>query len=106
MKDKDLLGLKLKEIMEEDSRDIGLSSELIDNIISSRKKIWRDAVHDFLNREIEISIAPIVVVIAILFIVTMVPKDIFKEENIEIIKIGNSQMIIREGREVVYNDEG
>lgn len=106
MKDKDLLGLKLKEIMEEDSRDIGLSSELIDNIISSRKKTWRDAVHDFLNREIEISIAPIVVGIVILFIVTMVPKDIFKEENIEIIKIGNSQMIIREGREVVYNDEG
>ena len=54
MKDKDLLGLKLKEIMEEDSRDIGLSSELIDNIISSRKKTWRDTVHDFLNREIEI----------------------------------------------------
>ncbi|MGN9165873.1 hypothetical protein ACTNDY_11450 [Tissierellaceae bacterium HCP3S3_D8] len=106
MKDKDLLGLKLKEIMEEDSRDIGLSSELIDNIISSRKKTWRDTVHDFLNREIEISIAPIVVGIVILFIVTMVPKDIFKDENIEIIKIGNSQMIIREGREVVYNDEG
>ncbi len=105
MKDKDLLGQKLREIMEEDSRDINISSQLMDEILSHRKKTWKDSIYDFLNREIEVPIAPAIIGIIALFIVTTIPKDIFKKQDMRIIDIGGSHMIIREGKEVGYNSE-
>lgn len=100
MDNKDLLGLELKSIMEEDSRDLKLSEQAINRIISSREKTWKDKLNDFLNKEIEIPLAPALVGFAALFVVTILPKNIFNDENIKIINIDSSQIIIRDGKEV------
>lgn len=96
MDKRDLLGLEIKEVMEEETMDMGLSSKTIQNIISTRKRTWRDSLKDFLNKEIEIPLAPALVGFAALLAITSIPKDIFTNQNIKIIDIGSSQMIIRE----------
>lgn len=96
MDKKDLLGLELKSLMEEDTKDLNLSSDSIDKIIKSRKKTWRDKINDFLNTEIEIPLAPVIVGFAALLVISILPKNIFKDSNIRIIDIGTSQVIIRE----------
>lgn len=103
MNKKDLLGLELKSVMEEDSVDLKLSDEAINKIISSREKTWKKKLNDFLNKEIEIPLAPALVGFAALFIVTILPKNIFNDENIKIINIDSSQIIIRDGKEVGRN---
>ena len=96
MDKKDLLGLEIKAIMEEDTKEIELSAITIEIIMKIRKRTWRDSVKDFLNKEIEIPLAPALVGFAALLAITAIPKDIFKNQNIKVINIGSSQMIIRE----------
>lgn len=96
MDKKDLLGLEIKAVMEADTMGMELSSKTIQNIMNTRKRTWRDNLKDFLNKEIEIPLAPALVGFAALLAITSIPKDIFTNQNIKIIDIGSSQMIIRE----------
>lgn len=104
--DKDRLGHELKIIMEDETKDIELSQGLKDRILMYRKKTLRDKIRDFLNKEIELPLVPMVAGLALLFIMIGVPKDIiYKRENIRIVDIGSSQMIIRDERSVSRSHE-
>lgn len=100
MDKKDSLGMEIKSIMEEESNDLTLSQKAFDNIIQHRKKSLREKIHEFLNREIEIPLAPVIVGFAALMALTLIPADLFKSQNAEIINMGGSHVIIREGYEV------
>ena len=41
----------------------------------------------------------------LILLITSVPKDIIKNEKIQIVNVGSSQMIFREGKEVSISDE-
>ncbi len=82
--------------MEEDAKDINLSADIFDKILNHKEKGFREKIRDFLNKEIEIPLAPALVGFAALLIVTSIPKDIFKNERVKVIDIGSSQVIIRE----------
>lgn len=104
--DKDRLGNELKIMMEDETKDIELFQGLKDRILIHRKKTLKDKVKDFLNKEIELPLIPMVAGFAILFIMVGVPKDIiYRRENIRIVDIGSSQMIIRDERSVSRGHE-
>lgn len=96
MDKKDLLGIELKSIMEEDTVEMKLSQGIKDNIMNSRELTLKDRINNFLNKEIEIPLAPAIVGLAALLAITIIPKDIFKIEKIQVIQIGNSQILVRE----------
>lgn len=96
MDNKDFLGRELKSLMEDESKEVKLSDDLFQKIINSKEKTWRDKFNDFLNKEIEIPLAPALVGFAALLAISILPKDIFKNNNIRIIDIGSSQVIVRE----------
>ena len=100
MNEMDKLGQEIKNIFEEDSKDIVLSSEAIDNILISSKPALLIKLKRFLNKEIEIPIAPAIAGLAALLIISILPKGVFKDHNIQVIDIGGSQIIIRDDREV------
>lgn len=103
--DKDKLGNELKIIMEDETKDMELSQGLRDKILKTRKKTLSNTIKDFLNKEIELPLVPILVGFALLFIVIGIPKDLINtNENIRIVDIGSSQMIIRDERRVSLND--
>ena len=93
---KDKLGLEIKSIMDEDTKEINLSKDTLNKILNHREKRLIDKIKDFLNREIEIPLAPAFIGFAALLIVTSIPKDIFKNERVKVIDMGSSQAIIRE----------
>lgn len=96
MDKKDLLGMELKLIMEEETKDLSLSTNSIDKMLNFRKRTLQDKIKNLLNKEIEIPLAPAIVGLAALLAITTIPKDIFKSNEIRIIDIGSSQVIIRE----------
>ena len=100
MNKKDNLSKEIKNIMEEETFDLTLSQNAFDNIIKHRKKSINEKIREFLNREIEIPLAPAIVGLAALFAVTLIPKDVFKSYDVKVINMGNSHVIIREGYEV------
>ncbi len=100
MDKKDKLGIEIKRIMEEESINLTLSHNAFDNIIQHRKKSLNERIHEFLNKEIEIPLAPAIVGFAALLAVTLIPTGVFKSRDVKIINMGNSQIIIREGYEV------
>lgn len=102
--DKDRLGNELKSIMEDEVKDIELSQGLKEKILSVRKKTLKDKIKDFLDKEIELPLIPMVAGLALVFILTGVPKDLMKNDNIRVVNIGSSQMIFREKR-VSRNDQ-
>lgn len=104
--DKDKLGNELKIIMEDETKDMELSQGLRDKILRTRKKTLRDIIKDFLNKEIELPLVPIVAGFIIVFMITPIPRDLVgRNEEIRVIDIGSSQMIIREGRRVSQSHE-
>lgn len=94
MDDKDMLKEELKSIMEEESKDIYLSSEIIESILANRKKGLLERIDDFLNREIEITLTPVIIGVTCLFLLLSFPKGIFINQDIKIIDIGSSKVII------------
>ena len=100
MENKDKLGIEIKNIMEEETFDLTLSQKAFDNIIQHRKKSLKEKIREFLNREIEIPVAPAIIGFAALLAVTLIPGDLFKSQNVRIIDMGGSYVIIREGYEV------
>ena len=100
MDKKSLLEQELINIMEEETKDLVLSSISIDKIINSREKTWRNKLDDFLNKEIEIPLAPAVVGFAALLAFSILPKDILRNQEIHVINIGSSQVFIRNYKDV------
>jgi len=100
MDNRDNIGLEIKKIMEEETKDIVLSQAALNNILNHRKKTLKEKINEFLNKEIEISLAPVLIGFAALFAVTLIPRSAFKLQNEKIIDIGGSQVIVRESCEV------
>ena len=96
MDDKDLLGKEIMEIMIEETKDLSLSQVSIDKIIKSREKTWGDRLNQILDKEIEIPLAPAIVGFAALLVISVLPKDLFKNQEFKIINIGSSQVFVRE----------
>lgn len=96
MDNKDLLGKEIKEIMIEETKDLSLSQSSIDKIIKSREKTWGDRLNQILDKEIEIPLAPAIVGFAALLVISVLPKDLFKNQEFKIINIGSSQVFVRE----------
>jgi len=103
--EKDKLGTELKIIMEEEAFDMTLSQAAMDNILAGRKKKLSQKINDFLNKEIEIPLMPVIVGLAALFAITIIPKNIFNLKESHIINIDGSQIIVRESYEVVKNED-
>ena len=97
MDDKDILKEELKIIMEEETRDIYLSSGIIEGILANRKKGLLERINDFLNREVEITLTPLIIGLTGLFLFLSIPKGIFINQDVKIIEIGSSQVIISQG---------
>lgn len=100
MDNRDNLGDEIKSIMEEETFNLTLSQKALDNIFKSRKKTIKEKINEFLNREVEIPLAPAVVGLVALFVITIIPIDMFKSQKERIIDISGSQVIIRESYEV------
>lgn len=96
MDKEDLLAIELKSTMEEDTVGLELSQDIIDNIMDTREITLKDKINNFLNKEIEIPLAPAIVGFAALLAITIIPKDIFKNKEIKVINIGSSQVFIKE----------
>ncbi|NYB75602.1 hypothetical protein HZF24_15750 [Sedimentibacter hydroxybenzoicus DSM 7310] len=105
MEKKDKLGTELKKIMEEETFDMTLSQAATDNILKNKKKKLSQRMNEFLNREIEIPLAPAIIGLAALFAITVIPKNIFDLQERQIINIEGSQIIVRERYEVVKNED-
>lgn len=95
MDSKDRLGMEIKKIMEEEAFDLTLSQKTIDNIIKHRKKTLTEKIKDFLNRKIEVSLAPAIVSVVVLLTLILIPQDMFKSQNEKVIYMGSSYVIIR-----------
>ena len=95
MENKDKLGIEIKNIMEEETFDLTLSQKAVNNIIMHRKKTLTEKLKDFLNREIEIPLAPAIIGVVVLFALILIPKDVFKSQNEKVIDMGGSYVIIR-----------
>lgn len=104
MEKKDKLGIELKSIMEEESFDVTLSQTAVNNILKHRKKKLSHKINEFLNKEIEIPLAPTIIGLAAIIAVIIIPKDIFNFQNERIIDINGSKIIIRESYEVSRNE--
>lgn len=100
MNKRDNFGMEIKSIMEEETFDLTLSQKAFDNIINHRKKSLREKIREFLNKDIEIPVAPAIIGFAALLAVALIPGDLFKSQNVKIIDMGGSHVIIREGYEV------
>lgn len=96
MDKKDTLERELKSIMDEDTEGLELSSNIINSIMNSRELTWKDKVNNFLNKEVEIPLSPVMVGFAAIILISVIPKDIFKIEKIQIIEMGSSQILVRE----------
>ncbi len=96
MDNRDLLGKEIESLLKEDADNIHLSNKLMEDILNSREKTWREKLEDFLNKEIEIPLAPAIIGFAALLLVSIIPKDIFKNQDVRVINIGSSQVFIKE----------
>lgn len=103
--DKDKLGMEIKNIMIDETKEIEMTQRLKDKILLHRKKTFREKINEFLNKEIEFPLVPVVGSLMLVLLITSVPKDIIKNEKIKIVNVGSSQMIFREGKEVSISDE-
>lgn len=96
MNKKDLLARELKNLMEEDTRKLELSQDLINNMVKPRQAPIKERLNNFLNQEIEIPLAPVIIGFAALLIITTFPRDILSIKKVQIIDAGNNQILIRD----------
>lgn len=97
---KDNLGEEIKNVMEEETFGMTLSQTSLDNILLNGKKPLTKKISDFLNREIKIPLAPAIIGFAALFVIMIIPGDLFKAQQERVIDIGGSHVIMRESYEV------
>lgn len=105
MDKRDELGKEIKDIMEEETFDMTLSQESKDKIFLNRRMSLRKRINNFLNREIEVPLAPIIIGMAGLLVISILPKNILNQPDERVVQIGGSQVIIREGYKVGKNED-
>lgn len=98
---KDDIGDEIKKIFEEEAKYIKLSSKTLDNIMKSRKIGWREKINIFLNKEIEVPLAPAIIGFVLILVISIFPKDFPTRQNVEIINLNGSEIIIKNSKEVV-----
>lgn len=97
---------ELKKIMEEETVNIVLSQDLKDRILNKRVKTTREKIKDFLNREIEIPLVPLLASFGLAILLIGLPRDLIKrQDNFVTIDIGRSQIIVRDTGKVGGRDE-
>lgn len=104
---KDRFDEELRIIMEEESKGIFMRDELKDNILKSCKMSFLGRIRGILNSYIEIPI-PVVLGAFVLIIVINLISALNIDIDIvhrEIIKIGDSQVIVREIKDVNGNED-
>lgn len=104
MDKRDYLGQEIKDIMKEETFGLTLSESTLDDIFKSRKKTKREKISEFLNREVEVPLAPAIIGMVALFAISIIPGEMLKSYEERVIDIGGSQVIIREGKEVGKNE--
>lgn len=97
---KDSIGDEIKNIFEEETVDMKLSTNTIDNIMGSRKIGLREKISNFLNKEIEIPLTPAIIGFVLIIGISIFPKDFPTTKKVEIMNINGSQIIIRSKKEV------
>ena len=97
---KDNMGEEIKNIFEDGTKDLKLSSKTIDNIMASRQIGLREKISNFLNKEIQVPLAPAIIGFVLILGISIFPKDFPTSENVEIININGSQIIMTNGKEV------
>lgn len=101
---KDKLGNELRKLMDEEAKDIEISPELMKKILIGRKRTWREKIDEFLNKEIEVPLLPVIASLALAIMITSIPKDFILRGNIKVVNIGSSQIIFRDDKRVSKND--
>ena len=101
---KDKLGNELRKLMDEEAKDIEISPELMKKILIGRKRTWREKIDEFLNKEIEVPLLPVIASLALAIVIISIPEDFILRENIKVVNIGSSQIIFREDKRVSKND--
>lgn len=91
---KDKMGQEISKVYEEDTKGMKLSSGAIDNIMESRKLSLKQRIDNFLNKEVEVKLAPAVIGFILILGIAIIPKDFSKMKNKEIIDFNGSQIII------------
>lgn len=97
---KDPLGNEIKNIFEEDVKDLELSSLTISKIMDSRKVSLKEKIRTLLNKEIEIPLAPAIVGFVLVLGISILPKNLEITGKVQVIEINGSQIIIRDKKEV------
>lgn len=97
---KDPLGNEVKNIFEEEVKDLELSSLSVSRIIDTRKVSLRGKIRNFLNREIEIPLTPALVAFVLVLAISILPKNLEMAGKVQVIEINGSQIIIRDRKEV------
>ncbi len=101
MDKKDLLGKKIKSIMEEETSELFLSDKIRQDILASTKPSFSSWLRGLLNSEVELPLVPISLGLAATVLLLIVPVEGFlKTPRVEIIDFGSSQVIIRDFNEV------
>ena len=97
---KDPMGDEIKSIFEEETLDIEISNEILDNIMKNRKLTLKEKIRDFLNKEVEIPLTPAIIGFVLILGISMFPKDFPTTKNVEIINFNGSQIIMKTDKEV------
>lgn len=97
---KDSMGNDIKSIYEEEIKDIKLSSKSLDNIMKNRKINLREKISNFLNKEIEIPLTPALIGFVLILGISIFPKSFPTTEEVEIINLNGSRIIMRTKKEV------
>lgn len=109
MKDRDLDSI-IESVMEEDANCIYVNKELKGKVLNSFKsETFIDKLIMFLNKSINISIPVFSGTMALIIFLTFLPiirqSSEIKYDNVKIISVGNSQIIIRNIKEVSKDEK-
>lgn len=110
MKDSDL-DFIIKSVMEEETDSINLSENIKDEIMKkTKKRSVFNMIHRFLNRKVAVPIPIFSCVLGIMIFITFLPvikntKSGINYNDIKTINTGNSEIIIRNIKDVSINEK-
>lgn len=101
----DDFGRQIKDVLVEETEQIKMSNHLRDSILQNRKKTLKDKIIDFLNREVEVPLVPMVASFVIVVFLMAFPREILDINNTRIVEGSSFNIIFRnEGVSMKYED--
>lgn len=94
----DNFGRQIKDILVEETEQIKMSNQLKDSILKNKKKSLKDKISDFLNREIEVSLVPMVGSFVVVIFLIAFPRDIIDINDSRVVEGGSFNIIFRDER--------